>query len=139
LIVGDTSFLFALLARPDAHHEEAVDWFTSASDEVVTTPFVLAELDYLVTAHGTRTAIGEFRRDITEGAYVVEWWPDAAPGSARIAERYGDLGVSLTEASLIALAARLSTTRIAAFDERHFRAVRPLRGGAAFTLVPADA
>jgi hypothetical protein len=40
---------------------------------------------------------------------------------------------------LLALAARLETTRIATLDERHFRVIRPLTGEAAFTLLPTDA
>jgi predicted nucleic acid-binding protein len=36
---------------------------------------------------------------------------------------------------LVALAARLHTNRILPFDERHFRVVRPLQGGA-FELLP---
>jgi predicted nucleic acid-binding protein len=46
--------------------------------------------------------------------------------------------IGLADASLLALAARLGTTRIATLDERHFRAVPPLGGEAAFTLLPAD-
>jgi hypothetical protein len=38
---------------------------------------------------------------------------------------------------LVALADRYRTTRIVSFDERHFRAVTPLSGGA-FTILPAD-
>jgi hypothetical protein len=33
----------------------------------------------------------------------------------------------------------LQTTRVATLDEHHFRAVRPLTGEVAFTLLPADA
>jgi predicted nucleic acid-binding protein len=69
----------------------------------------------------------------------VEWWAGAAAESADIANRYTDLGVSLTDASLVALAARLGTTAIATFDERHFRAMSPLGAGRSFTLLPVDA
>ena len=34
---------------------------------------------------------------------------------------------------------RYGTIDIATLDERHFRAVRPLAGGKAFRLLPADA
>ena len=54
-----------------------------------------------------------------------------------VAERYGDLGLGLTDATLVALAARLGTDRIATFDERHFRTVRTL-GGGSFILLPMD-
>lgn len=51
--------------------------------------------------------------------------------------RYRDLELGLADASLVVLAGRHRTTRIATFDERAFRAVAPLSGGA-FTLLPAD-
>jgi predicted nucleic acid-binding protein len=44
----------------------------------------------------------------------------------------------LADLSIVVLAHRFRTTRIATFDERHFRALRPLDGGS-FTLLPADA
>ncbi|HEX7289612.1 MAG TPA: hypothetical protein VF250_00680 [Conexibacter sp.] len=40
-------------------------------------------------------------------------------------------------AAAIVLAHRHETTRMLTFDERHFRTVAPLAGGA-FTLLPAD-
>lgn len=49
------------------------------------------------------------------------------------------LGLELADTSLLALAARLETARIATLDERHFRIVKPLTGQAAFVLLPADA
>jgi predicted nucleic acid-binding protein len=57
----------------------------------------------------------------------------------RIAERYANINLGLADASLVALTERLATTTIATLDERHFRAVRPLAAGDAFTLLPADA
>jgi uncharacterized protein len=56
-----------------------------------------------------------------------------------VAERYADTGLGLADASLVAVAERLGTIDIATLDERHFRAVRPLAGGKAFRLLPADA
>ena len=134
----DTSFLYALAAARDARHADALDWYMSDDHELVTTPFVLGEMDHLVRARGHRHAIAAYRRDVIAGRPVVEWWPTAPAEAAEIAELYGDLGVSLTDASLVALADRLETARIATFDERHFRAMRRLRRQAAFTLVPLD-
>jgi predicted nucleic acid-binding protein len=57
----------------------------------------------------------------------------------KVAERYADTRLGLADASLVALAGRLGTIDIATLGERHFRAVRPLAGGTAFTLLPADA
>ena len=57
-------------------------------------------------------------RDFERGAYAVRWWADALNETIAIARRHPDTG--LTDASLVALAGRVNTRRIATFDE-HFR------------------
>jgi len=52
-------------------------------------------------------------------------------------DRYADLKLSLTGASVAVLAARHRTTRLLTLDERDFRPMRPLYGNA-FILLPAD-
>jgi predicted nucleic acid-binding protein len=80
------------------------------------------------------------REDFKDGAYLLEWWQSALPETLAAAQRYESIGLGLTDASLIALAAQLDTQRIATLDERHFRAVRPHGDGATgFTLLPVDA
>lgn len=138
MIVLDTSFLYALLDRRDRRHSESSDWYRTVDDELATSPLVLAEVDYLAARAGRALREG-FRRDLRAGAYSVEWWDAAVASVTELAEQYSDLGVSLADASLVAVAARLGTTSIATFDERHFRAMRPLTGEPAFTLLPADA
>jgi uncharacterized protein len=51
--------------------------------------------------------------------------------------RYADLELGLADCALVVLAGKYDTTRIVSFDERHFRAITPLQGGA-FTILPAD-
>ncbi|HVC78911.1 MAG TPA: hypothetical protein VNL35_00225 [Chloroflexota bacterium] len=53
-------------------------------------------------------------------------------------ERYRDLRLGLSDASLAILAYRYQTRRILTFDERAFRPVTPLQGGS-FLILPADA
>jgi predicted nucleic acid-binding protein len=54
-----------------------------------------------------------------------------------VVERYRDLRIGLADASLVVTAERHRTRRLLTFDERAFRAVTPLQGGA-FTLLPGD-
>jgi predicted nucleic acid-binding protein len=139
LIVADTSVIYALIDRSDRLHHRAAAWYRKVDEELATTPLVLAETDHLVSERAGHPAVRAFRQDVAAGAYLVEWWPSAAAESAEIAERYEDLRLGLTDASLVALASRLETARLATFDERHFRTVRPLRGTDSFTLLPIDA
>lgn len=134
----DTSVVYALMDAGDSGHASAVAWYSEIDDELVTTPLVLAEVDHLLGRVGGREGLRAFRADLAAGAYVVDWWPEAVEESLEVALRYESLGIDLTDASLVALAGRLATTRIATADERHFRSVRPLTGEPAFTLLPAD-
>jgi predicted nucleic acid-binding protein len=139
LIVLDTSVVLAFMDRRDTDHEIVRAWMDESEDELVTTPLVVAELDHLVFRQGGAAAAKTLREDFGEGAYVVEWWQSAIHETIAVAERYESMEIGLTDASLIALAARLQTVEIATLDERHFRAVRPMTDGEdAFTLLPYD-
>ena len=135
--VLDTSVVVAFMNRRDDDHEQVVTWMETTGEDLVTTPLVVAEIDHLVSRGGGAGAAHAFYEDLAAGAYPVEWWPEAVDEIVEAARDNPDIG--LADASLLALAARLETTRIATLDERHFRAVRPLTGEAAFTLLPADA
>jgi hypothetical protein len=137
LIVLDTSFVVALFHEPDAGHCDAVDFYANVKGGFATTPLILAEIDYMLHSRCAPAVVEAFRGQVSAGALGVEWWPKLEVGAAEIASRYAELG--LADASLVALAGRLETTRIATFDERHFRAVEPLAGASSFTLFPADA
>ncbi len=140
MIVLDTSFVFALLDENDSHHRQATAWYVNEKTEsFTTTPLVLAEIDHLLNKRAGPVVVKAFHADVRAGSLGVEWWPKLELEAAEIAERYATLGLGLTDASLVALAGRLETNRIATFDERHFRAVEPLNGDSTFTLLPADA
>lgn len=138
MIIIDTSAILAFMNSADDHHDAVRAWMAGVDDDLATTPLIVAEADHLVGARGGPAALSALRADLTSGAYVVDWWPAAIGASVRVAEHYADMGLGLADASLVALADRLETVEIATLDERHFRAVRPLAGGAAFRLLPHD-
>ena len=113
-------------------------WMLTEERELITTPFIVAELDHLVRKRAGADAVGGLREDIDDGAYQVEWWPDAIHKTIAVAEQHESMELGLSDASLVVLAAHLQTTTIATLDERHFRALKPLSGGDAFTLLPTD-
>lgn len=138
MIVVDTSVLYALLDARDGRHAEAAAWYRQVDETLATTPLIVAELDHLAGARAGRPAQQAARADLAAGAYAVDWWSSAAEEAVEVAEAYADLGVSLADGSLVALCARLGTARVATFDERHFRAMTPLKGAQAFLLLPVD-
>ncbi|HEX3692066.1 MAG TPA: PIN domain-containing protein [Solirubrobacteraceae bacterium] len=140
MIVLDTSVVLALMDEDEKHHKLVGEWMESVSETLCTTPLALAELDHLVTQKGGPLAAEALRASFKSGAYAVEWWRSALQETIEIARGYESIDLGLTDASLVALAAHLGTTRIATLDERHFRAVRPVGGAVErFTLLPADA
>ncbi len=138
MIVADTSFVYALLDASDSNHSSAADWYISELPTLTTTPLVIAEIDHLAGARAGKAAQNAFRADLASGAYDIAWWADATSEMVAIADRYRDLDIGLADASLVALAARIQGVEIATYDQRHFRAVRPLHGEA-FRLMPLDA
>lgn len=139
MIVLDTSFVFALLESTESRHLEARRWYEGEKRTFATTPLVLAELDHLLQTRSTSAALRGFHEEIRRGSLGVEWWPKLENEAVDVAERYAELGLGLVDASLVALAGRLETNRIASFDERHFRSVEPLHGAESFVLLPIDA
>lgn len=105
---------------------------------IVTTEVVVAEADYLVLDRLGIDVELAFIDDLAAGTFVVECLTRDELAVARgILERYRDLRLGLADASLVVLAKRHATKRILTFDERAFRTVAPLQGGA-FTILPAD-
>lgn len=137
MILADTSGVFSALDRSQPGHE-AARRIVEAEDVLILSPFVLAELDYLLATRISVTASLELLRDVRDGAYELASISAAEVGeAASLVERYESLGVGLTDASIVVLAARYDTKRVLTFDERHFRALRT-KGGGSFTLAPAD-
>lgn len=100
---------------------------------------VSAEVDYLLGRRVGEAARRGFLDDLAAGRLDVECLERNDYARIVVLERqYTDLRPGLADLSVVVMAARLRCTRILTFDERHFRAIRPLYGDA-FTLLPAEA
>ena len=91
-------------------------------------------MDYMATEYARPEALQAFWHDLAAGAYVVHWWEEAMSETVAIARNHPGLG--LTDASLVAVAGKAGTDRIATFDQ-HFRRVTTVQGHP-FRLLPAD-
>ena len=134
-VVLDTSVVLALMRARDADHERVRDWLQTLDDDLVTSPLAVAEMDQHAAALGPDFSRGLWD-DLHSGAYAVRWWADAMLETIAIARRHPQIG--LADASLVALAGRLRTERIATLDLDHFRSLTT-PDGEAFVLLPADA
>ena len=138
-IVLDSSIVIALIVADEPDHEEVKRWIFEIDDDLVTTPLGLAEMDHAVERRAGRLVAARMWQDFDRGAYQVRWWADALSETLKIARVEGHLGIGLVDASLVALAERLGTNRIATLDHRHFRQLTLRRGAEHFTVLPADA
>lgn len=137
MIIADTSGVFAALDRSQRLHA-AVREVVDGGEAMVLSPFVLAELDYLLATRISVSASVELLRDVEAGAYELALFTPDDVGEARlIVERYHDLGIGLADASIVVLSGRYECDRVLTLDERHFRALRTT-GGATFKLLPTD-
>lgn len=138
-LVCDTSGLLAALDRSDPDHVSCATALAGHGGALVLSPLVLAELDHLVRTRLGVDAARLLADDVAAGAFELASLSAQDVGDCvRLDRQYADLGLGLADASLLVLAARVDTDALLSLDERHLRAVTPLRGGA-FRLLPADA
>lgn len=135
MIVLDASVVVAYFNASERMHETVARWLEAVDEGLVTTPLVLAEIDYVLGRRAGADALDAFWADLDDGVYAVQWWPRALPETIAAA-REARVPVGLADASLVALAAHVGTHRIATLDHRHFTALRPLGGGEGFALLP---
>jgi predicted nucleic acid-binding protein len=138
VIVLDTSGVLAALDAGQANHRAAADVLRGTPGPRILSPFVLAELDYLVTTRVSRAMARAFLAEVAAGAYHVEPFSnDDVATALAIQERYAGLELSLADASLVVLADRHGTHDIFTLDQRQFRALTAI-DGQPFRLLPAD-
>ena len=104
----------------------------------MTTPLAVAEMELLLRRRGGEAVQRAFWSNLEAGAVTVRWWADAMDETLALARRRGGGPGALVDASLVALAHRLRSDRIATFDHTHFRTLKT-RDGKPFLILPADA
>lgn len=138
MILLDTSGLLAAIDSNQTHHSSAKKSLSSARSPMLLSPFVLAELDYLIASRVGYDARVKLLEEVERGAYTLEQMTARDIISAhRIIDRYADLEISLADASIVVLSQRYQTRDVLTLDERHFRVLQS--DDKHFRLLPADA
>jgi predicted nucleic acid-binding protein len=136
VILVDTNVLVAAARTADTNHDAAARLLETLDEPLLVPPTVLAEVCYLLDEWGGPDVEVRFLRDFRPGGLqLAELTTADVVRMADLVERYADLRLGGTDASLVAIAERLRIDRIATFDRRHFTVVRPAHV-AAFTLLP---
>lgn len=137
-LVIDTAPLVALADKHAPRRGEILDLLQADRGSLFIPAPVTAEIDYLLRQRFGSQARRAFIQDLAARRYespglVLRDYEAALELDGRCA----DLKLGLADLSVAVVARKLGTRRILTFDQRHFRAVRPLQAGT-FTLLPAD-
>lgn len=138
ILVDSGPLIVATIVR-QPHHRVCVDLFTGlglAGRRLPVPHTVVAETAYMLHRYAGVRAERAFIRSLAQGDFVgTEILAVDYARVAELIERYDDLPLGTTDASVIAVAERLGVRAIATLDRRHFTAVRPTYVEA-FTLLP---
>ncbi len=136
MIIADTSALFAYFNIDDPDHRVVRDTADALTEPIVVSPYVVAELDYLVASRGGPHEELTVLHELTGGGYdLAAMSSEDVRTAISVIERYIDQAIGLADASLVVLADRYRTRTLLTLDHRHFSVVRPLAGGR-FKLLP---
>jgi len=138
VILLDTSGVLAWIDAAQRHHADVVAAMAEVEPPFYLSPFVLAELDYLLATRVGAHAQLAVLEEVARGAFTLEPFSSAEVAAARdVIAKYPRLEIGLADASIAILAERHRCFDVLTLDERHFRTVRAPRGEA-FRLIPAD-
>jgi len=136
VIVADTSGLLAYFNTLEPDHRVVADAIAAERDPLIVSPFVVAELDYLIASGVGTAAELAVLDELASGAYELPAFDSVALREAgSVMDRYRDQVIGVADASLVVLAQRYATRTILTLDHRHFDVLRPLSGGR-FKVVP---
>ena len=136
MVIVDTSALLAYFDANEPDHAAVADVIEKGDEPLVVSPFVVAELDYLVATRVGVDAELAALRELTSGAWeLAPFGLTDLEQAASVIAKYRDQQIGAADASNVVLADRYQTRTIATLDRRHFTVLRPI-GGGRFAVVP---
>lgn len=136
MIVADTSGLLAFFNRREPAHDSVCAVVEGEREPLVVSPYVVAEIDYLLATRLGVDAELSVLRELASGAYHLAHVDTGdLAAMATVIARYRDQDIGVADASLVVLADRHRTRTVLTLDHRHFGVLRPL-GGGRFRLLP---
>ncbi len=138
MILVDTSAALQLASSTAHRHTDVVKVIDELAGPFLLSPFVLAELDYMLGARHGQFAQMAMLAEVVDGAYELAQFDRGDVHSAtKVIRQYEDLRIGLADASIVVLAKKHQTVDVLTFDARHFRAMGG-PGGRPFRLLPDD-
>lgn len=136
MILADTSGLLALFNDREPRHRDVVRALDDAAATLLVSPYVVAELDYLVGKRiGVPAELAVLRELAGPGYDLAEIDAALLGEAADVVEQFTDQNIDVTDASIVVLARRHRCDRVLTLDRRHFGVLR-LADGTPFTVLP---
>lgn len=136
MILLDTSGVLAAIDASQGEHGACAEALRRSRGPRLLSPFVLAELDYLLSTRVGGAARAALLEEVVRGAYRLEpFGSDDVEAALRVLARYAKLHIGLADASIVVLAERHGARDLLTLDRRHFRAIRR-SNGRPFRLLP---
>lgn len=136
MILADTTGLLALFNEREPRHADVRSALSELRSPLIVSPYVVAELDYLVSTRIGVSAEMAVLRELSGPGYELAAVSAALLLTAtELIEQYADQQIGVTDASIVALAQEYRTDRVLTLDRRHFEVLRTAEG-APFSLIP---
>ncbi|MFE9724695.1 type II toxin-antitoxin system VapC family toxin [Streptomyces sp. NPDC005794] len=131
--VLDTGPLLAAFNSNDKHHERCVEFLTGLRGRKLLPSTVLAEVSRSLERWPRVEAA--FIEQVVQGTFeLVQLTNDDLRRMSALIIQYADFPLGAVDASVIAVAERFRTDRVATIDRRHFTDVKPHHAGALHVL-----
>lgn len=124
MIIVDTGYWLALANRRDKHHLRALEVTKGLEDSLITTWPVLTEVCHLLVSRLSVESQIKFIRHAHRYCQLFELKDIHLRRCADLMEKYRDLPMDLTDASLVVLAESLGVGEILSTDRRDFNTYR---------------
>ena len=135
-MIVDTSALLAYFDAAEPDHQPVSRIIDSSEELLVVSPYVIAELDYLVATRIGVDAELAVLQQLSAGAWeLTGFGVDELAQAVGVIAKYRDQRIGIADASNVVLANRHHTRTIVTLDRRHFSVLRPI-GGGRFAVVP---
>lgn len=125
-VIADTGFIVAVAIRSEKHHAACVRLYQRET-LILVPQSVLAETAYLLTRLAGNGKTAEFLAGLGRSKYRLTALVERdITRTAEILRQYVDSRVDFVDASIAAVAERLSIETILTLDHRDFSIIRPL-------------
>jgi predicted nucleic acid-binding protein len=137
-LVVDTSALLAYFDTSEPDHVAVADVLDTATDLLIVSPYVLAELDYLLAPrHGVDAELAVLD-ELTGGAWeLTSISVDELREARSVIRTYRNQHIGVADSSNVIFAQRYRTRTMVTLDHRHFDVLRTT-DGQWFTVLPGS-